>query len=289
MLDRLSLTHFYAHRDPTYVSLSLEFLSSLVYTTNSLTANTVGTAKFRMFNMEYEFNLNQMADLLQFPRGEDVICETPLDTDWPYEVNPFWEKLISNHTDSFEGNNTTQIHNSTIRYFRQMLAHAIFGRENKSRINVKELFYIYSIFEHTLGNSAPFLLAYMQAVRTAKKRHIAFGGLITSIARTQDLHDPLPMLSLEIDVCRHMRLIKNISDGRFSLMIANRVVPCIILPCPNRTDVRVRENSTYNLNVGAKADLVPMDINENIVVDGDTNDEFDQREQCPPVHQHPPY
>lgn len=29
MLDRLSLTHFYACKDPTYVSLTLEFLSSL--------------------------------------------------------------------------------------------------------------------------------------------------------------------------------------------------------------------------------------------------------------------
>ena len=64
MLDRLSLTHFYAHRDPTYVSLTLEFLSSLVYTTNSWTVNTIDIVKFHMFNREYDFNLNQMADLL---------------------------------------------------------------------------------------------------------------------------------------------------------------------------------------------------------------------------------
>lgn len=87
-----------------------------------------------------------MADLLQFPRGEGGLCETPLDTDWPHEVGPFWEQLTGNQTDSFEGNNTTQIHNPTIHNFRQMLAHIIFGRENKSRINTKDLFYIHSIF-----------------------------------------------------------------------------------------------------------------------------------------------
>lgn len=81
MLDRLSLTHFYACRDPTYVSLALEFLSSLTYTTNSWTASTVGTIKFCMFNRKCEFNLNQMVDLLQLPHGEGVIFKTPMDTD----------------------------------------------------------------------------------------------------------------------------------------------------------------------------------------------------------------
>lgn len=90
--------------------------------------------------------------------------------------------------------------------------------------------------------------------------------------------DPLPMLSLDNDVFCHMRLIKNMSDGMFSLMISNRVSPSIILPCLNHIDVRVRVNWTYNLNVGVKAGPVPMDIHENVAVDGDTDDEFDQRE-----------
>lgn len=43
-------------------------------------------------------------------------------------------------------------------------------------------------------------------------------------------------------------------------------------------------NWIYNLNTGVDADPVPMDIHENIVADGDTNDEFDQGEQGSPVH-----
>lgn len=154
---------------------------------------------------------------------------------------------------------------------------------------------MHSVFKNTQVNSTPFLLAHIQAVHTTKKGNITFGGLITSIARALDLHvelamfDPLPMLSLDINVCRHMRLIMNMSDGRFSLMIANKVVPSIILPCPNCTDVQVRENWTYNLNAGAEAGPVPMDIHENVVVDGDTDDEFDQRERGFPLHQSPPY
>lgn len=101
MLDRLSLTNFYACRDPTYVSLTLDFLKSLVYTINSWTISPIDTVKFRMFNKEYEFILNQMDDLLQFPHGEGVICEIPLDTNWPHEFGTFWEQLTSNQTDSF--------------------------------------------------------------------------------------------------------------------------------------------------------------------------------------------
>lgn len=145
MLDRLSLKNLYAHRDLTYASLTFEFLSSLVYTTNSWTSSIIGTAKFRMC---IRFNFNQIADLLQFPHGEGVICETPLDTNWPHEVGPLWEQLTGNHTDSFEENKATQIHNPSIRYFRQMLAHTIFGQENKSRIHAKELFHIHFVFKH---------------------------------------------------------------------------------------------------------------------------------------------
>ena len=82
MLGRLGLTHFCARRDPTYVRLTLEFLSSLVYTTQSWTASTIS---FYMFNKEYQFNLKRSAELLQFLYGEGVICETPLDIDWVHE------------------------------------------------------------------------------------------------------------------------------------------------------------------------------------------------------------
>lgn len=128
----------------------------------------------------------------------------------------------------------------------------------------------------------------MQAVCTAKG-YISSGGLIISIAHALGLHgelatiDPLLVLSLDIDVCHHMQLIKNMRDERHPLMIGNREMPSIILPCPKCTDVRVRANGIYNLNVGADDGLVPMDILENVFVDGATDDEFDQRASL--IHQ----
>lgn len=74
------------------------------------------------------------------------------------------------------------------------------------------------------------MLTHIQAFCTAKKGLISFGAVITSIARAIGLDkelatlDPLPILSLDIDAFLHMRLIKNMRDGRYSLMIGNKEV-----------------------------------------------------------------
>ena len=80
-----------------------------------------------MFNKEYQFNLNQIAELLQFPYGEGVICETHLDTDWVHEFGQLWEKLTGNLADNFEGNNVTHVHNPTTCYFSPIFDTHYFG------------------------------------------------------------------------------------------------------------------------------------------------------------------
>lgn len=92
------------------------------------------------------------------------------------------------------------------------------------------------------------MLAHTQAVHTAKKGPISFWGLITTIARAIGLEreiatlDPLLIPSIDVDAYRHMQLIKNMRDVRYSLMIGNKEVPSIILPYPNRADVQMRAN-----------------------------------------------
>lgn len=59
------------------------------------------------------------------------------------------------------------------------------------------------------------------------------------------------------------------------------------LPCLNCTDVWNMANWIYDLHVDAERE--PMDIFENVVADGATDDAFDQRERAFPMHEPPPH
>lgn len=127
MINVLGLSHFYARRDVTYARLTVEFLSSLIYVIQLGTASTARTVRFQMFNKEYAYSTDQIAEMLNFPYGEAVICETPLEPDWVHNIGEFWKQLTGYDTDSFEGNVTSQIHNLAIRYFHRILADTIWS------------------------------------------------------------------------------------------------------------------------------------------------------------------
>lgn len=55
LLENLNLHHLFNRKDNTYETLTREILTSLIYTVRPNTTITVGTVKFLMFNVEYEF------------------------------------------------------------------------------------------------------------------------------------------------------------------------------------------------------------------------------------------
>ncbi|KAI5414818.1 hypothetical protein KIW84_040326 [Lathyrus oleraceus] len=71
-LLRLSdLTFLCSQNQPTYPSLTLEFLSSYSYTTPiGEDEYLTGTATFRMFNTEYSLSQDQLSAMLHFPEVE---------------------------------------------------------------------------------------------------------------------------------------------------------------------------------------------------------------------------
>lgn len=144
MLNKLELTHFCALSDRTYVKLTLEFLSSFGYYMLMVSRNSVGIVKLRMFNKEYEFSQDHIADLLHFTHGDGIACEGLLEGEWKIEVFRFWEQLTSEATSDWEGLKSTSIHNPTMRYLHRILANTIFGRVNNGKVNSKELFFLHS-------------------------------------------------------------------------------------------------------------------------------------------------
>lgn len=106
----LGLQDLFERRHRTYVNLTQEFLSSLIYSISPNTVSTAGTIKFRMFNVEYKYTTDQIAELLKFPHGEGVPCVAPIETDWAFAAGTFWQELIGFSTNTFKGNLALEIH-----------------------------------------------------------------------------------------------------------------------------------------------------------------------------------
>lgn len=94
-----------------------------------------------MFNKEYSYSTDQIAEMLDFTYGEGVIYETPLETDWVHDFGEFWKHLTGYTSDNFEGNVASQIHNPTIRSLHKILVDTIFGWDNINKTNVASKFF----------------------------------------------------------------------------------------------------------------------------------------------------
>lgn len=71
-------------------------------------------------------------------------------------------------------------------------------------------------------------------------------------------------------------------------MIYNTAVRSVVLPCSQRTNVQNRDNWLYDLASPAPGQPEPMDIPEQVNEDGQTDDEFNQREWASLMCENPP-
>ncbi|CAJ2663010.1 unnamed protein product [Trifolium pratense] len=273
LLDNLNLRHFLSQHNPVYPKLTLEFLSSLIVNPVPETRSSLGTIYFRMFNVEYEFSFNDMADLLRFPHGNGVKCEVSDDEQWKNTFSLFWRAIADQQIDSHEGNAASSIHNPALRYFRHLLANTIFGRANFSKVNSKELFYMFAVFKELRINTAPFFFSHMLSqVNSRRNGVIIFGGLITTIAKAIGLGprlenlDHTPPRFINEDMVKSMNLVRLREDGRYDLMINNRVFSNITLPNTWLTDVRNERNLRYTNN--SVPNRAPTHISPNVAAGG---------------------
>ncbi|KAI5414605.1 hypothetical protein KIW84_040187 [Lathyrus oleraceus] len=152
------------------------------------------------------------------------------------------------------GLKATTIQNPTIRYLHCILANTIFGRDNTVNVNSKDLFLIYYALSRTKVNPTPFLLTHFQSTCVRTGGLIYVGGLITSITLALNLGmelatlEPLEIPFANLDYCRSMRLIKNKPDSKYSLMISNREVMGVNLPCVVRINMHMSAKWTFDLD-----------------------------------------
>ncbi|KAI5436546.1 hypothetical protein KIW84_022878 [Lathyrus oleraceus] len=183
------------------------------------------TAHFRMFNRSYAINQDQLADLLSFPHGDKFACQHPLESEWESIALDFWQQLTGKTTTDWEGLKATNVQNPSIRYLYHILASNIFGQDNTRN-----------------STSVP------------TRGPICVRGMIISLALALNLGtklstlEPLETPFADLDYCLCMCLIKNKPDDKYFLMISNREVRGVTLPCATRIDVGMSADWTFDLN-----------------------------------------
>ncbi|KAI5414141.1 hypothetical protein KIW84_058329 [Lathyrus oleraceus] len=142
MLRKADLTFLCTHNQPTYPSLTLEFLSSYDYTTPAGEGEFLtGTATFRMFNTEYSLTQNQLSTMLQFTTEGQVYPKIPPDLNWnTVGVFDLFKKISGIETYNWEELLLSHIHNPTIRYFLRILQNTVLVDQTTVRSTQRSYF-----------------------------------------------------------------------------------------------------------------------------------------------------
>ncbi|KAI5422808.1 hypothetical protein KIW84_046004 [Lathyrus oleraceus] len=208
MLRRADLTFLCTHNQPTYPSLTLEFLSSYDYTTPAGEGEFLtGTATFRMFNTEYSLTQRELSAMLQFPTEGLLHARIPPTSNWnTVLVFDLFKKISC----VFESDTKVNAASFLFHHIRTLCAR---GRQ-------------------------PFIIG---GLITSIALGLNLGDKLQTL-------ESLPPLSMDISYCRSSRLIKNRVGGGYYLMVNNQAVPSVVLPNTTLTDVTNPDRHLYDLS-----------------------------------------
>lgn len=211
--------------------------------------------RFRLFNVEHQYNIREFADLLGFPTTIDTLTETQEDLFEYRELDYFWGSLTGNDDPEGQEIRAESIHNPAFRYFHKILAHTLFGKQqNFTQVSRDELFIIFCESQNIPVNGAAYMLANFTLIAQNSRAPILIGGLVTMIANAIGLRRPLISLNpyggiqpMNINFLFNSAFIANLGPHEFTLLINNQPVHLFTLPSP-MTSVHNRDNWFYNLD-----------------------------------------
>lgn len=168
--------------------------------------------------------------------GEIMHYRIPIESDWAPTIFDLWRHIARVVTNSWDELLASQVHNPTIRYFFKILPNTIFGRFNSNKVNSKELFFLHCILSmNTKINASSFILQHIGSLCAILHQPFLIGRLVTTIAHNLNLQghlenlQSLPPMFMDLDNCRSTRLIKNIRDGTYNMMVKNKEVPSVVV------------------------------------------------------------
>jgi len=242
MLEQVGWTHFFNLRYPTYVDLTLEFLSSIECNILQGEGCTEGQITFRLLNIDHSFDLAQFNAIFGLPAGG--YRKPPPE----FHDSYFWS-LISYDSPNFKSSNikASFMPNPYFRYLHRIMANTLFGRgDSDGNVRIDELAFMWAIFNNVKMDTGSFLVRHLLKVGRAQSGSIVVGGLITAIAEflEYDLAGREMIKGnncIDLELCLAIKMIVK-EDGTYCLPLRHRRTP---LPLPNPDAVTIHNPANW--------------------------------------------
>lgn len=241
MFDRVGWNYFMSLKSPTYVKLTLEFLSSIE--TQVITGRECdkGRVAFRLFNNEHVLTLSEFNAIYHLPDGG----ARRLSKD--FSDHGFWNDISGKVTYQAALAKASNIYNPCFKYVQRLMANTLFGRgESEGVARQTELYFLWAMIENFDIDTGAYLARQFERVAKASKGGIVIGGLITPIAIALNYANQISELAelqgntrIDLEACLAIKMITKLND------VYHLILPdgsTMALPNPVRTTVRNRAN-----------------------------------------------
>ncbi|KAL3622558.1 hypothetical protein CASFOL_033969 [Castilleja foliolosa] len=178
-VDGLSAGVLARNKSSGFREIMLEFITTFK-------EGVTGNLTDRLKGVEYELKENEVARLFGID-GHGRVGQYDED----YDLGAFWNYITGGNPGSFERLKASRIHDNEVYVAYKFLAYVILNKDEASIISKPELYALWCMMNGKTVRLIPLIsasLIYIIKSRTKKSpAYLAFGGLITMIARFHDI------------------------------------------------------------------------------------------------------
>ncbi|KAL3646858.1 hypothetical protein CASFOL_009402 [Castilleja foliolosa] len=178
-IDGLSAGVLARNKSPGFREIMLEFITTFK-------EGVTGNMTYRLKGVEYELKENEVTQVFGID-GHGRVGQHHED----YDLGNFWNYLTGGNPGSFERLKASRIHDDEVYVAYKFLAHVILNKDEASIISKTELYALWCMMNGKTVRLIPLIsasLIYIIKSRTKKSlAYLAFGGLITMIARFHEI------------------------------------------------------------------------------------------------------
>ena len=172
LLNKIGWENYMNRAYPTYLKPTCEFLSSYALDEKAKSFT------FRLGNRDFQLNLFELNDVLEFPKGHEANIQ--------FDKNEFWRELSGDRRAIYEARTCreSKMRSHALRYIHRVMAHTLFGRkEGDSVIPNTELQILYCLVHDQNIDLCHAIALKLKDVAQNFRSAIRIGGLVTAIAR----------------------------------------------------------------------------------------------------------